>query len=726
MDTRRPQLDLDELWQLRWGLGTVLGLVSAWTVPFMDIGSWGPVAFVTAAAVFALWRPAWPARVPGWIHRLAFPVIVALLVADLYAYREPLPAFIRLNLMLIGYRLLCHRRRRDDLQLIVLGLFLVVVAGVLTVSIAFAGQILLFTACALGFLLTITLTEAAGPAAAAGPAPGAPRRGQHRSWTGLRRRVRATTDWRLAALGAALFAGVVALSGLLFLAIPRFELSNSLFLDRLINRQTKTGFSDEIRFGEVTDIQQDESIALNVDVSDPSRLPAQPYWRMVVLDDYVGGGFRISPRLRRELNQTTGRATRLRGTARSRHDPTEWTFYFEAGVSRYLPLLGNYINLSFTEAQSVGVGYTQRVVALDRDPPRMFAYRVSGMETTPYLPHADLALQRRAGDVDDPAAALDAVLGPGGRERLRAFNAEILGGSAPAAGEYAQRAGEWLAARHAYSLQSSLPPGEGDPLVRWIGSNAPGHCELFAGALVLLAREAGFPARLVAGFRGGSWNAFSNSFTVRNSHAHAWVEIFDDESGGWLRADPTPGAALPGEEAGPAGAGAAADLVADESWAARLEGLRVFWYRRIVNFDQESQLGLAQAAKEAVEGGGRRLRGRIEELKTWLAAWWARPWDAGRWSGLALAAGGVAAALLLWRTRGRGWWLRWRSGLSRRSRSDPVRREAGRWLGRLRDAGLDATPVGGELARLRFGPRPSWPEPAAVFARARRTLRRRT
>lgn len=725
MDTRRPQLDPDELWQLRWGLGAILGLVSAWTVPFMDIGSWGHVAFVTAAAVFALWRPAWPARMPGWAHRLAFPVIVALLVADLYAYREPLPAFIRLNLMLIGYRLLCHRRRRDDLQLIVLGLFLVVVAGVLTVSIAFVGQILLFTACALGFLLTITLTESAGTAAA--PAAGAPGWSLRVSWSGLWRRVRATTDWRLAAMGAALFAGVVVLSGLLFLAIPRFELSNSLFLDRLINRQTKTGFSDEIRFGEVTDIQQDASIALNVDVSDPSRLPADPYWRMVVLDDYVGGGFRISPRLRRELNQTTGRTTRLRGTARSRHDPTEWTFYFEPGVSRYLPLLGNYINLSFTEAQSVGVGYTQRVVALDRDPPRMFAYRVSGMETTPYMLHADLALRRRAGDEEDPAEPLAAVLGPGGRERLRAFNAEILGGEGvQAAGEYAQRAGAWLAARHAYSLQSALPPGEGDPLVRWIGSNAPGHCELFAGALVLLAREAGFPARLVAGFRGGSWNAFSNSFTVRNSHAHAWVEIFDDEAGGWLRADPTPGAALSGGQAGGTGAGATALRDEDDSWSARLEGLRVFWYRRIVNFDQESQLGLAQAAKEAVEGGGRRLRERIEKLKTAVAAWWARPWDAGRWSGLALAAGALAFALLLWRLRGRGWWLRWRSARSRRSRSDPVRREAGRWLGRLREAGSVSAPVIGDLERLRFGPRDSWPEPGGVFARARRTLRRRT
>ena len=47
-------------------------------------------------------------------------------------------------------------KKRDDLQVILLGLFLIVVAGVLTVSLAFAGQILVFTACALGFLLWFT------------------------------------------------------------------------------------------------------------------------------------------------------------------------------------------------------------------------------------------------------------------------------------------------------------------------------------------------------------------------------------------------------------------------------------------------------------------------------------------------------------------------------------------------------------------------------------------
>ncbi len=48
-------------------------------------------------------------------------------------------------------------------------------------------------------------------------------------------------------------------SALLFLAIPRFQLENSLFLDRFMSKKSKTGFNDSIKFGDVTDIQQDNS-----------------------------------------------------------------------------------------------------------------------------------------------------------------------------------------------------------------------------------------------------------------------------------------------------------------------------------------------------------------------------------------------------------------------------------------------------------------------------------
>ena len=48
------------------------------------------------------------------------------------------PTLWWLAVLLVVYRAVAYRRKREDLQLIVLGLFLIVVAGVLTVALEFA------------------------------------------------------------------------------------------------------------------------------------------------------------------------------------------------------------------------------------------------------------------------------------------------------------------------------------------------------------------------------------------------------------------------------------------------------------------------------------------------------------------------------------------------------------------------------------------------------------
>ncbi|HEY0943893.1 MAG TPA: DUF3488 and transglutaminase-like domain-containing protein, partial [Opitutaceae bacterium] len=644
----RPQLTLEELHQLKWLLGTALAVLSAWTLFFMEVDAWAHLGLITLASVAAIVRPAWPASLPAWAHRLAFPLFVSLFAYDLYVHREPLPALIRLDLMLLLYRVVTHRKRRDDLQVIVLGLFLVILAGVLTVSLAFAVQILAFTACALAFLLLITLTDAAevGLASTTPPAPGVPPHWTHVHWRTLFGRVRAVTDWRILLFGGLLFAGVVAVSGLLFLAIPRFELNNSLFIDRLINRKTRTGFSDSVQFGEVTRIQQDTSIALNVDVSDPNRVPASPYWRMIVLDEYSRDGFRMSARFRNELqnhNRTTGIVPPMYVPRRGRL-ATDWTFYLEPGVSRFLPLLGGFTALHFTEAQTVGRSPALRVVALRNDPPKMLAYRARSMDAAESVPDPDFADRRLAPDPTQPDfTALP--FGAADLARLRDVVTEIAGDAPRNAADFAARASAWLARHHAYSLSSTLPPGEADPLVRWLTSDTPGHCEYFAGSLVVLARRAGLPARLVVGFKGGTWNGYSNSFTVRNSHAHAWAEVFDDHSRAWLRVDPTPGGTTTTSGGADNGEDALQRLI-DRSWNARIESLRVFWYRRIVSFDRSAQVKLTDSARDAIESTGRRLRERLDAWAEAVKAWLERPWDAGRWLGIAGGALAVAAAAL--------------------------------------------------------------------------------
>jgi protein-glutamine gamma-glutamyltransferase len=721
METKRPQLSADDLARLQWLLGSLLALLSAWSTFFMEVDAWLLLGAITFVVVLGLLRPAWPARVPRWAHRLAFPVIFGAFALDLYLTREPLASLIRLDLLLIIYRLMGHRRRREDLQLVVLTLFLVVVAGVLTVSLAFAAQILAFAACALVFLFVMTLTEAeAGPAPNPGPTePPAWTRGR---WSDFFGRLRAAMDWRLTAFSVALFAGVVVVSGLLFLAIPRFEIESGLFLDRLISRKTLSGFSENIRFGEVTAITQDNRLALSVDVDDPRAMPAVPYWRMLVLDEYTGEGFSMSPRLRTFLN----RAGMRRIDEHFRRNPplATWRIYLEPSVSRYLPLLGRYRQLKLDEPQAFAVEQQLGIVALQRDPPKMLPYEVRGMEIASMLPDPEFARERSSGE---PSGFLAHSLAPSDRDRLERIVRQLQpAGANDGAPGFAARAVDWLERHHTYSMESVLPPGPGDPLVRWVDSDTPGHCEFFAGALVLLARTAGYPARVVTGFKGGTWNAYSNSFAVRNANAHAWCEVFDDATGAWLRVDPTPGseaAARIAEESGEAGRQGRAF---ETGWNARLESLRVFWYRRIVNFDESSQRELAVTAKQAMQSAATRFRSWLDARAADVQRWVTRPWGwtrVLRWVVLAAVALALAWS---WHRYGRSWWLRWRSGHSRPG-GDPVRREAGRWLRRLEQRAAPAPPaekdVREALLRLRYGASSTWPDPAAVFRAAKRVHR---
>jgi protein-glutamine gamma-glutamyltransferase len=77
-----------------------------------------------------------------------------------------------------------------------------------------------------------------------------------------------------------------------------------------------------------------------------------------------------------------------------------------------------------------------------------------------------------------------------------------------------------------YSLSGEQRPKDVDPLEDFVGSRRNGHCEFFAGALAMMLRSVGIPARVVLGYRGGEWNAVGNFYQFRQLHAHSWVEAY--------------------------------------------------------------------------------------------------------------------------------------------------------------------------------------------------------
>lgn len=72
-----------------------------------------------------------------------------------------------------------------------------------------------------------------------------------------------------------------------------------------------------------------------------------------------------------------------------------------------------------------------------------------------------------------------------------------------------------------------------------------GHCEYFASATTLLLRSIGVPARYVTGFVVQEQNSIGDYWVARNQDAHAWVEAWDAENGGWRIVESTPSDGVP-------------------------------------------------------------------------------------------------------------------------------------------------------------------------------------
>ena len=100
------------------------------------------------------------------------------------------------------------------------------------------------------------------------------------------------------------------------------------------------------------------------------------------------------------------------------------------------------------------------------------------------------------------------------------------------------------------------------PLMGFLFEDERGYCQQFSGAMALLLRMSGIPARVAAGFSPGSYNKDTKEYRVRDLDAHSWVEVWFTGIG-WVPFDPTP-AAAPAQSQSSASATSAAAADAGE------------------------------------------------------------------------------------------------------------------------------------------------------------------
>ena len=141
-----------------------------------------------------------------------------------------------------------------------------------------------------------------------------------------------------------------------------------------------------------------------------------------------------------------------------------------------------------------------------------------------------------------------------------------------------------------------------DPILSFLTEQRFGHCQYFASALCALCQSMNIDSRVVTGFVAVEYDDALAHYVVRESNAHAWVEVRIGPLS-WREFDPTSSDVLEELQAG------------RRSWADDFRWIYdrfdFLWNSRIVAFDGDVQATLAEEASVVA-------RTRAETLLAWF------------------------------------------------------------------------------------------------------------
>ncbi len=384
--------------------------------------------------------------------------------------RESLGLILVLSLV----KILGPRTRRDLLQILLLALLLLVGAAVIRIDLLYAGVFLLET---LILVTALIFLYAASEVPSLSP----------------------PFILRLSGLGVLLSAGILLLTVLyfLFLPRPRFTLFSAPF------GAARTGLSEEVAPGRISALKEDPSVAFRVRWLSGPR-PERPYFRVYVYR-YRRGIWRAISGPRLSVKRIFGKAAEIE--------------VLPQVETRGLPVPGYALSVKTLKGPRARPGPEGTVVLQSEVfEPALWRIRVLlGPEIPKERPPSDFLFLP-----EELSPELEALA-----RKLRKKTAL----------ETARAVAAYLRRNYAYTLTPGKP--RGDPIRWFLFVSRKGHCEYFATAMVFLLRAAGIPARVVGGYAGGEWNPLGGYFLLRERDAHTWVEVFVSGRG-WLPFDPTP------------------------------------------------------------------------------------------------------------------------------------------------------------------------------------------
>jgi transglutaminase-like putative cysteine protease len=487
---------------------------------------------------------------------------VAFYLADYFVFSGLfVSATVHLVLFVMVVRLFSTRRDRDYYFLAVISFLMVLAAAVLTVDSTF---LLAFAAFMLMAVVTCILMEMRRAA--------------------MKATVRANSSrddlaYRQMAVSLAGASPVLALlimlgAAAIFFVLPR--MSNGYLSAFARSREISTGFSDQVRLGQIGEIQQSNSLVMHIQIDGDPDGSYDLKWRGVALNDFSGKTW-SNPHAQHVVASLGGRFLLLPNEWRNQFvrppqpihyrvlmEPLASNVFFLAPTARLLQ--GNYRLLSMDSGDAV----------FDLDP----EHPVSRYEATSDISQPSPGELRTASYNYSPEIQLNYLQLPNVDGRVAALAKEITR-SADNNYDKAAAVDRYLRTHFGYTLQlpRSVPR---DPIANFLFERKQGHCEYFASAMAIMLRTVGIPSRVVNGFRTGEFNDLTSQYLVRASNAHSWVEAYFPGYG-WISFDPTP----------------AAPAQMHTGWNRSmlyLDAMASFWREWVINYDAGHQYSLGREA----------------------------------------------------------------------------------------------------------------------------------
>lgn len=368
--------------------------------------------------------------------------------------------------------------------------------------------------------------------------------------------------------GLAIIALAAPFAVVLFMLFPRLASPLWGMPDEALDG--RTGLSDEMTPGSITELFADDSPAFRASFDDGAPPPrSRLYWRGPVL-------WRFDGRTWRRLDIASRRADRLPPA-----EPGSWSYTVQQEPTERRWMFALDYPVSAPEEARVTSDYT-----LVREQPitSLIAYDVISNPLFVDSPSLQGWMRRIALYLPEDSNPRTRAFARSLRERFendRELIEEVLA---------------WFNREpFFYSLQTS-PLGR-NGADEFLFDLRVGYCEYYASAFAVLMRAAGIPTRVVTGYQGGFWQAADQYLLVRQSDAHAWNEVWLSGEG-WTRVDPTAAVAPErvSEGARSAVAGGAGWFAGEWLYAIRnqYDRLQNLWNRWVLGFDDERQSSLLE------------------------------------------------------------------------------------------------------------------------------------